>query len=549
MRKIYLSLASILMLSTGFSQVNTDASKQQPLNGNLTVKPTTIKANGVATNLTKGISTTITDGNGPLDLQNGATQHAGHDHCPTHDKTQQHFEEMGIWNEYQQSYEDGLTASQNYTQNKTPGTNTIAVIFHVVHEGEAVGVGTNVSNAAIMAVYNDFVEDFSLTNADASQARTGLGFNPANTGINFCLATQDPLGAPLSETGVTRFQTTETWFDPDNPAEENAMKSAPLGSPIWDRDDYLNIWICDISNGAGSGTAGYAYVPSTSFLPNPNLDGIVIDYNLGVNNENVTTHEIGHYLGLYHTWGSGGCTVGTDDGFTDTPHTTGPSFNYPNSCNLGAGQQNCAGIETQFENYMDYSNCTVMFTTEQSNYMNTILSGVRSSLMLSPGCDPAGPPNCAFTSSPAGPGPVNIATNGTVVFLDASTGVPTGWTWTISGTQGVDWDYTGGTTTNSQNPQVTFYNTGNYTVTLVASNGFGSCTGLTEVNYVNVSLPPAGTDCDTLRNWDPADADLNGFFVYNPIAGGSGQFLVTMILTEHQIMLYKLLKVFLQWDR
>jgi hypothetical protein len=173
---------------------------------------------------------------------------------------------------------------------------------------------------------------------------------------------------------------------------------------------------------------------------------------------------------------------------------------------------------------MDYSNCTVMFTTEQSNYMNTILSGVRSSLMLSPGCDPAGPPNCAFNSSPAGPGPVVIATNGTVVFLDASLGVPTGWTWTISGTEGVDWDYTGGTTTNSQNPQVTFYNVGNYTISLVASNGFGNCTGVTEVNYVNVVAPTVGTDCDTLRNWDPADADANGYFVYNPAVGGSGQF-------------------------
>lgn len=503
------------MLNIGFAQVNTNQNHQTPINNGVTVKTstsipqlTTINSSGGNVN---GISTTQQINEDP-----------GHDYCPTHDVTKAHFEEMGLWADYQQSYQEGIQQSQNYTQNKTPGTNTIAVIFHVVHEGEPLGTGTNVSNAAIMNVFNDLVEDYSLTNADQSLARTGLGFNPSNPGINFCLATQDPNGVPLTETGVVRVQTTETWFDPDDPSEQNAMKSAPLGSPIWDRDDYLNVWICDISNGASSGTAGYAYVPTTSFLPNSSIDGIVIDYNLGVNNDNVLTHEVGHYLGLYHTWGSGGCTVGTDDGFTDTPHTPGPSFNFANSCNFSAGQQNCAGIETQFENYMDYSNCTVMFTQEQSNYMNTILSGVRSSLLLSPGCDPAGPPICAFSSSPMGPAPVVVGTNGTVVFIDESTGAPTSWNWTISGVQGTDWDFTGGTTASSQNPEVTFYNVGLYTITLTATNSFGTCSGLTETDYVQVVSPAAGTACDTLRNWDPADADLNGYFTYNPAAGGWG---------------------------
>ena len=515
MKKLYFSLASLLVLNLGFSQTPTNTKIQnKPLNnvGSTQANPI-FNSNNNGPN-TFGVT---------VDLSN--QNHPGHDHCPTHSKTQAHFEEMGVWTEYQQSYNTGV--QNNFAtigQPKTPGSNTIAVIFHVVHEGEPIGTGTNVSYADIMAVFNDLVEDFSLTNADQVNARTGLGFNPANTGINFCLATQDPMGVPLTETGVTRYQTTETWFDPDDPAEENAMKSAPLGSDIWDRDDYLNVWICDISNGAGSGTAGYAYVPSTSFLPNPSVDGIVIDYNLGVNNDNVLTHEVGHYLGLYHTWGSGGCTIGTDDGFTDTPLTDGPSFNYSNSCNFGSGQQTCSGIETQFENYMDYSNCTCMFTTEQANYMLGILQGVRSSLLLSPGCDPAGPPVCDFTSFPAGPGPVIIPENGTVVFSDASTGAPTSWAWTISGTQGVDWDYTGGTNANSQNPEVTFYNIGTYDITLVATNGFGSCTGYTENSYVQVVAPAAGTDCDTLRNWDPADAALNGYYTYNPNPGGWGSF-------------------------
>jgi hypothetical protein len=56
--------------------------------------------------------------------------------------------------------------------------------------------------------------------------------------------------------------TTEAWYD-SNGGEENKMKQASTGgASAWPRADYLNVWICDISNGAGSGTTGYAYLPS-----------------------------------------------------------------------------------------------------------------------------------------------------------------------------------------------------------------------------------------------------------------------------------------------
>jgi len=558
MKKVYLAIASIMMLSSGFGQgtvQNTQTIKKSnnpvqtgeviqnngvisPLNQNSNNNSNTSTFNtsiyGTANSVTStlnnaGLNTgtavvNIANTNGIQTVGTVATinnvPNNNDHHCKSHSLTQSHYEDRGVWNQsYQEYVEMAENTSPTPNMYKTPGTNTIAVIFHVVHEGEPVGTGTNVSNAAIMAMYNDLVEDFSLTNADQSQARGGFGFTPVNTGIDFCLAQQDEAGLPLAETGVVRVSTTETWFDPDDNGEVNAMKSNPLGSPIWDRNDYLNVWICDISNGAGSGTAGYAYRPQGTFLPNSNIDGIVVDYNLGVNNDNVLTHEVGHYLGLMHTWGnSGGCS--DDDSFSDTPITAGPSFNYGGSCS--GNQEVCSGTQTQYENYMDYANCTVMFTQMQSNHMNTVLSGLRSSLLLSPGCDPAGPPTCDFTSSPAGPGPVTIGENGTMIFTDASNGGPTSWTWTISGTQGTDWDFTGGTNANSQNPQVTFYNAGSYNVTLSATNGFGTCAGLTENGYVNVVAPAVGLGCDTLRNWDPVDMANNGSFYYGPPGAGWG---------------------------
>lgn len=502
--KLLLIIVSTFLITVGFTQTTTMA----PANGvsvntniqSTTIPQSTFNQNGgllINANLNIGSlqSTSVTTG-----------QHT----CNTYDLNQQHYQDRGLLNEFNQSSMAGAQSVTSQAILKTPGVNTISVIFHVVHNPN--NPAENVSNALIMQVFNDLTEDYQLLNSNASNARTGAPFNfsPADANINFCLATQDPSGTPLMELGVIRVATTEGWYD-SNSGEENKMKSAATGgSQIWDRNRYLNVWICDISNGAGFGTAGYAYRPTPTLLPSANIDGIVLDYNLGMNNENVLTHEVGHYLGLDHTWGgSGGCT--NDDGFGDTPQTAGPSFDYPGSCS--GSQTTCSSIQTQYENYMDYSNCTVMFTQNQADYMLTILQGIRSSLLISTGCDPTNtPPNSDFSSVPIGPAPVIVPVNGAVNFMDESTNLPTGWNWSISGTPSTDWNYIGGTSATSQNPQVEFYTVGFYDVTLTASNAFGpDLTPAIETNYVQVVAPTAGTACDTLRNWDPNDT----FSYYN----------------------------------
>ncbi|MFT5779068.1 MAG: PKD repeat protein, partial [Crocinitomicaceae bacterium] len=416
---------------------------------------------------------------------------SGHN-CATHTLTQQHYEDRGLKHAFNSSALQGAQSmSAQLGAMKTSGVNEIAIIFHVVHNTN--NPAENVSNALIMQVYDDLVEDFLLLNANAAAARTGAPFNfvPSNSNINFCLATRDEFGTPLFEVGVTRVATTEEWYDSNN-GEENKMKAtATGGSQIWDRNQYLNVWICDISNGAGSGTAGYAYRPSPTLLPSSAIDGIVLDYNLGMNNENVLTHEAGHYLGLDHTWGgSGGC--GSDDGFTDTPLTTGPSFDYPGSCS--GSQQTCGAIETQYENYMDYANCTVMFTLEQSAYMLSILQGIRGSLLLSPGCDPvAAPPVVNFIADI--PDPIIIPVGGSVNFTSLATNTPFAWTWDFSG---------GSPNQTVENPNTTWNTIGLYTVTHTATNAFGTGS-LTKVDHVQVVPAATGLACDTLRNYNPAD--------------------------------------------
>ena len=434
-----------------------------------------------------------------INFSNSVSQPAGQHTCKTFELNQAYYQSLGIQNEFNQDYLYHAQNINNLPIDKTSGVNEISIIFHVVHNPN--NPAENVSNAQIMAVYNDLVEDFLLLNADATNARPA--FTPANANINFCLATQDPAGTPLTELGVNRVATTEDWYDSDG-GEENKMKfTAQGGVDSWGRDDYLNVWICDISNGASSGTAGYAYRPSPSWgLPSAGIDGIVLDYNLGVNNDNVLTHEVGHYLGLDHTWGgSGGCT--NDDGFADTPQTAGPSFDYPGSCS--GSQQTCGATETQYENYMDYANCTVMFTQEQADYMLYMLQNFRQSLMLSPGCDPVdAPPVLDFVADQT-----VIPVGGTVNFTSLSTNAPTSWTWDFNG---------GATNTTLENPSATFNTVGSYTVTHTATNAFGTGTE-TKVNHIQVVAPATGIACDTLRNWDPVDANTNGYYYYN--SGGS----------------------------
>lgn len=92
----------------------------------------------------------------------------------------------------------------------------------------------------------------------------------------------------------------------------------------------------------------------------------------------------------------------------------------------------------------------------------------------------------------------NVTPATTVSFTDQSTGVPTSWAWSVSPATG--WAYSGGSTASTQNPQITFNTVGQYTITLVATNGQGSDSEV-KTNYITVAVssgPCAGasTTCD-----------------------------------------------------
>jgi hypothetical protein len=292
-------------------------------------------------------------------------QHHGHHHCISHEITSRYLAEQGLAMEAPPAVPD---VSQLDLRG---GTYTVPVVVHVVWNTAA----ENVSDATVNALIGQLNMDYSMSNPNLSSVRQTFQSVIGNVGFNFCLAQVDPNGNPT--TGIVRVQTSATWFNPDT--QTNAMKQAPLGSPAWNPSRYLNIWICDITSGATGGliTVGYAYLPQGGVVGSW-LDGLVIDYNYGTGaGDRTATHEIGHYFGLYHPFDENGQCVNAD-GFTDTPTTNSPTFSCSNP-NL----MKC-GVLTQYENFMDYSNCPAMFTQQQAAHMQNVITGIRSSLLTQP---------------------------------------------------------------------------------------------------------------------------------------------------------------------
>ena len=154
---------------------------------------------------------------------------------------------------------------------------------------------------------------------------------------------------------------------------ERAMKKALAVDPTHN----LNLYSCNL----GNGLLGYARFPS-DYPENSYMHGVVIlnasfpggsatPYNLG----DTATHEIGHYLGLYHTF-QGGCT-GAGDSVADTPAEASAAFGCP------TGRDTCTstGLDP-ITNFMDYSDdaCMNTFSTDQRNRAQDIIAQYRPTL-------------------------------------------------------------------------------------------------------------------------------------------------------------------------
>lgn len=267
------------------------------------------------------------------------------------------------------------TASKEVATKRSDEVLTVPVVVHVVHQGEPVGSGTNISYLQVLSQLEALNEDFRR-----KQGTSGWNAHPdgADVRIEFAPALRDPEGNALAEPGVHRVDGGRTsWTSLDD--IEQFLKP----QTIWDPNQYCNIWVASFG-GTISGYLGYAQFPSLSGQPGLNqnggassTDGIIIRSNAFGRSGNVQapyhlgrtlTHEMGHWLGLRHIWGDGDCSV--DDYCQDTP----PAAQYHTGCPTWANT--CTGNgPDMLENYMDFVNdeCMHLFTNDQKARMRTVL--------------------------------------------------------------------------------------------------------------------------------------------------------------------------------
>ena len=296
----------------------------------------------------------------------------------------------------------------------------------------------------------------------------------------------------------------------------------------------MNVWVCAYANGHW-----LTYRPGAAdFFPTG--DGIVLQHtytgSIGTSSpgrSRTLTHETGHWLNLKHTWGDSNDPAlpencSDDDSVSDTPNTIGWT-----SCVLSG--ISCGSLDN-VENYMEYSYCSKMFTTDRKHRMIAALnsavppSGATFGLRVFERDGVGSTPTLCmaeFTSQIQ-----ELCAGGTVDFSDVSYNNVTSRTWSFQG----------GTPSTSTDPfpTVTYTVPGTYTVTLDVTDGTTNLSVTTTDLITVLSNPGAAVpfaegfeSMSTLSGstWTVNDPDNNNAFQLTSAAAFSGTNSVRLLNT------------------
>lgn len=400
---------------------------------------------------------------------------------------------------------------------RTQALVTVPIVFHIVHNGEAVGTGANLSLAQVQS-------QIAVLNEDFRKQVGSRGFNTSPVGadieVEFCLSPVDGNGQTLSEPGIHRLNGNQADWTQDQ--IENRLKP----SSIWNPNLFYNVWTVKFSASEG-GLLGYAQFPDQTGLQGipanspASTDGVVIAYKTCGSSDKGTfpvlespydkgrtlTHETGHWFGLRHIWGDGLCA---DDFVADTPTQRAASSGCPSV--LGCDNATPAMVQ----NYMDYSYdaCHNIYTLGQKDRMQAAieLSPRRKSVIQANLCSPtvADAPVANFVAS----NQACVLLGSEIEFTDLSTNFPNKWAWEFEGGDP--------NVSTDRNPKVTYNTPGTFKVTLTSTNSIGTSDPFTVEGYIVVSEQGL---CNTMSNYEdtytPSLIKLSAFGNYTGYLTGN----------------------------
>jgi PKD repeat protein len=355
----------------------------------------------------------------------------------------------------------------NQPKSEQAANRVIPVVFHIIHQYGS----ENISKSIIEETLDIMNRDWQGTNEYVGTITSNFAGISSDMEVEFRLATLDPNGNCTE--GITRTYSTLTEGASDN--VKDLIR--------WPNTKYLNVWVVKSieEDGSGSGiTLGYAYYPNVMNW-NPGVDGILCRADaLGANSSRsgrTMSHEVGHYLGLAHTF-EGSCGFDGDD-CPDTPSENG-------NANFGCDYSyNPCGtsLPANVENIMSYSSCVKMFTNDQKDIVDNTFQDYRNVLISNSNLNATGTQAAGIVSNckPIADFKSNtqIACQGeSIDFIDLSyNGTPNNWNWTFNG----------GTPASSseQSPTIQYNTPGIYTVSLVTSNDQGQ-TSFSQPQYIQV---------------------------------------------------------------
>ncbi|MFT3823838.1 MAG: M43 family zinc metalloprotease [Chitinophagaceae bacterium] len=347
----------------------------------------------------------------------------------------------------------------------TAGAVVLPVVVHIIHNNGP----ENISDATVLKGIQ-YLNDAFAAIGDYHIAQS------TNTQMSFCMAQRDPWNNATN--GITRTVSSYTNMSgPETGTDDRHVKDLI----VWDPAKYINIWVV---NSIPGNVVGYAYLPSAH---GESFDGIVMEaayLGSSVANNVVLIHEMGHYLGLYHTF-ENGCTNNdcyTDgDQVCDTPPDQSTAYVSCNATMNSCTTDALSGFNTDkpdlTQDYMDYGNfdCMKVFTPGQVERMAWFIDNIRTSLLSSKACMP--------------PCPAPVKAFFTIAPRNAPVNTPIGFTNQSINATHYKWYVDGIAVATTQDYNTTFPVQGAHIIKLVAAGDNPLCDSAVFTDTVTITCP------------------------------------------------------------